>query len=311
MVLTVKRAAEISPVAVKIAADGGEVVLGAGGIVPISSVGIGDVGTQFEVLAVKVVAAVHQRGQQVQASGCGDGVGHVLAAVGIVRDAPMVCPLGIEGDNIVIAHCEVRNILSVGVSGAGAIGLGVPSCEGVALAGEGVCGEVLCLVVSKHLVIHRAGGVDAVGGVGVKVHGVGIGLSCGGHCGVGCRHAEAPHALLSVDGGSRAACRGVARAGDGVAIGSDQRHRITCRSVSMSGGGADHVEICARHRDAVGRLEDLAVEDSKTENLTAIEVAFAISERLPLFHNDRIAVIFRSGNEVGGSSVTKGNGTVF
>ena len=75
MVLTVKRAAEISPVAVKIAADGGEVVLGAGVIVPISSVGIGDVGTQFEVLAVKVVAAVHQRGQQVQAGGGGDSVG--------------------------------------------------------------------------------------------------------------------------------------------------------------------------------------------------------------------------------------------
>ena len=174
MVLTVKRAAEKSITIVNTSADGGEVVLGAGGIVPIRSVGIGDVGTQFEVLAVKVVAAVHQRGQQVQASGCGDGVGLVLAAVGIVRDAPMVCPLGIEGDNIVIAHCEVRNILSVGVAVARAVGSGAPSGKGATRAGEGIGGEVLRSVVGEGHVAHRT-----LATVGVEADGIVISRQLG------------------------------------------------------------------------------------------------------------------------------------
>ena len=158
-----------------IVTDSGIVILGAGGIVPISSVGIGDVGTQFEVLAtVFVDAVVHIAGEQVKASGCGDGVGLVLAAVGIVRDAPMVCPLGIEGDNIVIAHCEVRNILSVGVAVARAVGSGAPSGKGATRAGEGIGGEVLRSVVGEGHVAHRT-----LATVGVEADGIVISRQLG------------------------------------------------------------------------------------------------------------------------------------
>ena len=99
MALTVKRAAEISQVAINIAADGGVVVLGAGGIVPIGGVGIGDVGIQFEVLAVKVFAAVHQRGQQVQTGGRSDSVGFFGSGpVFAGSNAPHIGQCGADGD---------------------------------------------------------------------------------------------------------------------------------------------------------------------------------------------------------------------
>ena len=155
--------------------DGGIVVLSAGGIVP-SGVGLViDVVAKFEVLAtVFVDAVVHIAGEQVETGGCGDGVGLVLAAVGIVSDAPMVCPLGVEDDNIVIVRCEVRNILSVGVAVARAVGCGAPSGKCATRASEGIGGEVLRSVIGESHVAHRARAT-----VGVEADGIGISRQLG------------------------------------------------------------------------------------------------------------------------------------
>ena len=97
--LTVEGAAEVFIATIIIAADGGEVVLFAGGIVPSSGMVVGDGVTQFEELTIELVATVHQRSQQVEALGVADGVGLLGAgAVNVCAHAPDVGGGGGDGD---------------------------------------------------------------------------------------------------------------------------------------------------------------------------------------------------------------------
>ena len=92
MALAVEGAAEVFIATIIIATDGGVVVLGVA-----VAVSVGDVVAQLEELTLKVpeFAIVHQRGQQVEALGGGDGVGLLGGcAVNVFAHAPDVCPVG-------------------------------------------------------------------------------------------------------------------------------------------------------------------------------------------------------------------------
>ena len=67
--VAVEGALEGSTDIIYVSADGGVIVLGAGGAVPGGVVGVGNVGTQLEELAAVVVAAVDGGGQGVELAG--------------------------------------------------------------------------------------------------------------------------------------------------------------------------------------------------------------------------------------------------
>ena len=222
-------------------------------------------------------------------------------------------PLGVEGHHVVQHVGKVVHVLLVGVGIAAAVGSGVPSVKGVTRALKVVSGKVLGLAIGEIHILHRACDVDAVGGVGVEMHGVGVDNSGSTHRGVGRGHGEAPHAFHGVDGGSRAACRGVARAGDSITLGGVQRHHFVRRSEALSGGGAGHGEV-VRQRDAVGRLQGLGrhrIEGSGEIVAgigAAIKMTFTVGERLPGFHGEGRAVITAGGDAVGGGGIAESNG---
>ena len=95
--LAVEGAAE----GVVVVANGSEVVLFAGSIVPGGGMVVGDVVAQLEELALKdsEFAIVHQCGQQVEALGVADGVGLLGGgAVAALVNVPDIDGGGVDGD---------------------------------------------------------------------------------------------------------------------------------------------------------------------------------------------------------------------
>ena len=132
--LTVEGAAEGGLVG----ADGDVVVLGVCALLIVGLVAIRDVITQTEEIVLKIIAAVHQRGQQVEAVGGGDGVGLCgRAAVVAASHIPEVRP-----------QC---------------LAIDVADADGAAIGG-GAVGQRLAVLHGR--IVAVAVGIDVVGGVG-------------------------------------------------------------------------------------------------------------------------------------------------
>ncbi len=149
-----------------IGANGGVVVLGAGGKIPRSGVGVGDIFTQLETDLVAVVGriaiqAIHVLGQQVQALGGGDDVGVALRAAARPHLGP------VSGVGLVFV-----GVVSYGDGGARRIAVAArPAIEVVAQARGVVQGD------SGRLPgIFR--GVVSGNGAAVQVVGDGEGVAC-------------------------------------------------------------------------------------------------------------------------------------
>ena len=65
-------------------------------------------------------------------------------------------PLGEQGNRFSFGRCQICNILSIGIGGSAAIGLGIPACKGIAGSGIGIISQVGCNVKNHWLVIHTA-----------------------------------------------------------------------------------------------------------------------------------------------------------
>ena len=101
-------------------------------------------------------------------AGCliiGHGLIRCAAAVGGVAiefDGIMVgAPLGVQGNGFPIDRCQITDILSVGIGGSTAIGLGIPARKGIARLGITVNGQAGCLII-RHGLIRCAAAVGSV-----------------------------------------------------------------------------------------------------------------------------------------------------
>ena len=79
-------------------------------------------------------------------------------------------PLGIQGNGFPLNGCQIQNILSVGISGSSAIGMGVPAGESVAGFSVAVGGQTGCRIIS-HILSRCA---TTIGGVAVELDGVAV-----------------------------------------------------------------------------------------------------------------------------------------
>ena len=130
-------------------------------------------------------------------------------------------PLGVERHGALIG--EVDDFLSVGVTCAAAVGLGVPFGEGKARAGEGVGSQILRHVVSEGLVAHGATRVA----IAVELHGVGVGCHRRADDDILVGHGE--RCAIERTCAGRIAGEGIA--GGGFAMVQREVHRVAIASV--------------------------------------------------------------------------------
>ena len=137
-------------------ADGGVVVLGAGGVVPGGRVGIGDVGAEDEICVLKFVAGIHLRGKQVELAGIYDDIRIDAGAGSGPGDGVPVCD---------IAAVAVRSSRDgYGVGGTGDAG-SRPANKVVASANRVREGDAVALVGVGRRVGRAAAGKRAAGEV--------------------------------------------------------------------------------------------------------------------------------------------------
>ena len=131
--------------------------------------------------------------------------------------------MGIEVNGAAVGGGEVAYALAVGVAGAAAVSRRVPTCKGVAGAGEGVGGEGLGGAVGEGLIAH-----GARGGVVVLVEAYGVGGPDEGVVGTDAGTGGENALAGSIDGGG---------AGGGVVLVSQAIVRTICERRAVPGDG--------------------------------------------------------------------------
>ena len=139
--------------AVAFSADGGVVILGAVGIVPVGGVRVGDVGTLLEELAAEVISCVDKRGQQVKVGGAADDIGSIFRTTAL--------------KNIV---CDVSGVADLNLLEANAIGVGLAEALGrVQVVAQGDTANVNRHAVGVELddvavAVQESNAVNVIGG---------------------------------------------------------------------------------------------------------------------------------------------------
>ena len=153
-----------------------------------------------------------------------DLVGCISAVGGVAVELDSVIvslPLGEQGDCTSFFWGQIPDILSIGIGGSAAIGLSIPTREGITRFGIAVDRQAGCLIIGHALV----GRISAVGGVAVELDGIIVGAPLSKQGNAFSFNRCQIHDILPINKGGSAA----------IGLGIPTRKGVACFGVAVGG----------------------------------------------------------------------------